>query len=264
MKKTIFIASLLLIIFACDKDDFKADYDIYTIPDYIPVLESMNMPRPEGSYTYPIIPGTEKWKEFQDRQEMEDACQVPFKILKKQSTQAVIQALWEFPLVYDFFAWDPYQKGYEFVHFPLNAYKELLKRPDAAICFSDRYMLVSETQREHPIAHYILEMHLAQENFIKQLGTNEKKKVVKRAIEIMQMRRKNPDFYDFSIEIQVSYYLVGRIMKYDNYSPFTNILSVYPEWTDFFEKNNIYVITDEKIGIFREAILEVADDYTNS
>lgn len=261
----LFIISFFsLLIVSCSKDDYEAPYDIYTITDYIPVLESMNMPRPEGSYTYPIIPGTDRWKEFQSRDEMEDACQVPSKILKKQSTQAVIQALWEFPLVYDFFAWDTYQKGYDFVHSPLNAYQELLKREDAAICLLDRYMLVSEINEGHFMAHYILEMHLAQEHFIKQLSSSDRKKVVKRTLEIIRIRRQNPDYYDFVIEIQVSYYLMGRIMKYDNYPAFSELLSIHPEWTDFFEYNNSSVITDEKIKLFSEAIRLTTEDYTNS
>ena len=259
---TIMLFSLLAL--SCDKDDYKVPYDIYTMPDYIPVLESMNMPRPEGSYTYPIIPDMEKWKEFQDRQEMEDACQVPFKILKKQSTQAVIQALWEFPLVYDFFAWIPYQKGYEFVYLPLNAYQELLKRPDAATCVLDRYMLVSEMQKGYPVAHYILEMHLAQEYFINQLSSDDRRKVVDRSLKIIKARKLNPDYYDFLIDLKISYYMIGRIMKYDNYSPFLDIISIHPEWAVFFDNNNSYVITDEKIGIFRDGIIKIANDYINS
>lgn len=261
----LFIISIFsLLILSCSKDDYEASYDIYTIPDYIPVLESMNMPRPEGSYTYPIIPGTDRWREFESRDEKEDACQVPSKILKKQSTQAVIQALWEFPLVYDFFAWDPYQKGYDFVHFPLNAYQELLKREDAAICLLDRYVLVAETHEKHPMAHYILEMYLAQEHFIKQLGSGDRKKVVQRTLDIIRIRRQNPDYYDFVIEIQVSYYLMGRIMKYDNYPSFSELLSIHPEWTDFFDHNNLYVLTDEKIGVFRDSIIEIATNYINN
>ena len=257
---TIMLFSLLSL--SCDRDDFP--YDIYTMPDYIPILESMNMPRPRGSYNYPIIPDMESWKEFQSRQEMEDACQVPFKILKKQSTQAVIQALWEYPLVYDFFAWNSYQKGYEFVYSPLNAYQELLKRSDAAACFLDRYMLVSEMQKGYAVAHHILEMHLAQEHFINQLSSDDRRKVVDRCLKIMRLRRMNPDYYDFPIELNISYYLIGRIMKYDNYSPFFDIISVHPEWTVFFDNNNSYVITDEKIDIFRDGIIEIANDYINS
>jgi len=61
------------------------------------------MERPSDSYNYPVYPGMKEWGNFKTNKEMLEACQVPAKTLKKMSTQAVIQALWEhvnFPTPY--------------------------------------------------------------------------------------------------------------------------------------------------------------------
>jgi hypothetical protein len=36
----------------------------------------MNMPRPEGSYNYPVIPNTKEWIKLNDREQMVDVCQI--------------------------------------------------------------------------------------------------------------------------------------------------------------------------------------------
>lgn len=257
----LFLAFCLVVI-SCSKDDTNDAYDIYADPYYKLMLEVMNMPRPEGSYTYPIIPGTDEWRKFDSRQEKEDACQVPPEVLRKQSTQAVIQALWEYPLRIDYLAWDIRQKGYIFAHERLNAYQELLKRSDAGTCLLERYMIIKEALSGEPIAHYLLEMHLAQEHFFSLLTPMERKQTVKRTLEIIRIRKQLPDFYSKVSDIEISYYLMGRIMRYDKYVPFMELLSNNPEWTEFFDNQNYYVLTDEKIGMFTAKIAELAEDYS--
>ena len=247
----------------CSKDKLVDYYDIYSIPYYTPILESMNMPRPEGSYTYPIIPTTKEWSELSDREEKETVCQVPFDVLSQQTTQAVIQGLWEYPLNLDFFAWNNYQERYDFVYLRLNAYRELLKRPDAALCLLEKYKIVAERQKGYPFSHYILEMHLAQEYFIMQLSADERKNVVKRSLEIIRIIEQDIDFFDVRLKISISLYLIGRIMRYDNYSPFMDTLLIHPEWKSFFEHNDNDVITDEKLNTFSDAITSSANDYVN-
>ncbi|MDD2436202.1 MAG: hypothetical protein PHG27_08800 [Massilibacteroides sp.] len=259
MKKHILFLLMSIIIIGCSDD--KEEYTIYAEGFYKDMQKSINMTRPEGSYNYPIVPGTDKWKEFESRDEMEKACQVPVNILREQSTQAVIQALIEYPLCTDVFAWDNYQKGYNFVFQPLNAYQEFLKRDDAVNYIIERYKIVSATTFKYPFSHYFLEMFLAQEYFIKQLSSKEKKDVVARCLDIINITNENPDFFDIYLRVGVSYFLMGRIMKYDNYTPFYDIFLVHPEWESFFEDDNYFVITDEKLNTFLGTIFFTAYDY---
>ena len=259
MKNHILFFLLSIIIISCSDD--KEEYAIYAEEYYKDLQKSINMPRPEGSYNYPIVPGTDRWKEFDSRDEMENACQVPVKFLREQATQAVLQALIEYPLCTDVFAWNNYQKGYNFVFKPLNAYQEFLKRGDAVNCIIERYKIVSATTFEYPFSHYFLEMFLAQEYFIKQLSSKEKKDIVDRCLDIINITNENPDFFDIYLRVGISYYLMGRIMKYDNYTPFFEIFSIHPEWESFFEDDNYFVITDEKLYTFLGTIFFTAYDY---
>lgn len=259
MKNHILILLMGIIIIGCSDD--KEEYAIYAEELYKNMQKSMNMPRPEGSYNYPIVPGTDQWKEFENREEKENACQVPVKILRKQSTQAVIQALLEYPLCIDIFAWNNSQNGYDFVFQPLNAYQEFLKRGDAVNCVMERYKIVSVTTYEYPYSHYFLEMFIAQEHFIKQLNTKEKKDIIKRCLDVINIINQNPDFFDPILRIGISYYLMGRIMKYDNYTPFFDVFLTYPNWERFFEDDNYFVIKNEEIDMFLKTFFFLAYDY---
>lgn len=255
----ILISTCILTMLSCNKDEA---YDIYAVPLYAPILESMNMPRPEGSYNYPVIPNTKEWIKLNDREQMVDVCQINKSVVKAMSTQAVIQALWEYPLYADFFAWENTQKGYEFVYEELNVFQELKKRSDAASCLLYRYQRVVEKHKKHAFAHYLLEMHLAQNYFISQLTSDEKKAVVKRALEINTIRQQDPEFTDTFMAIDITFYLVGRIMIHDQYKPFVDKLSIKPGWEKLFTEHayNFYRSPDEA-NEFLETIISMANDY---
>lgn len=102
MKKFYFFIILLPLLFSCNNEDNNFNsfpelnneqYSYYVAE----ALDAMNMPRPEGSYNYPCLPGMPSWEKLKSGEEMDLACHVPDDILKKQTTQAVIQAMWEHP-----------------------------------------------------------------------------------------------------------------------------------------------------------------------
>jgi hypothetical protein len=96
------------------------------------------MPRPDDSYNYPVYPGMPEWSEFKTTEEMVAAIQVPENILKKMSTQAVIQAIWEYPLWFDVLCRLQYQLDFDGEFSNNNAYKELIKRADAGTSLLER------------------------------------------------------------------------------------------------------------------------------
>jgi len=112
----------LILMFAitggCEDNENPFSYEELILPQ----LQSMNMPRPTDSWNYPVYPGMDEWAKFESSQEMVDACQVPEKRLKKMSTQAVIQALWEYPFFTEPLHRYLYQKDFESLFLQNNAY----------------------------------------------------------------------------------------------------------------------------------------------
>src|SRR5574344_1613128 len=86
--------ALSLFLTSCKKyENQDSTYESY-IED---ILGCMNMQRPIDSYNYPVLPKMEAWKKFQSTSEMIEACQIPIEKLEKMSTEAIFQALWEYP-----------------------------------------------------------------------------------------------------------------------------------------------------------------------
>ena len=105
-------------------------------------------------------------------------------------------------------------------------------------------------------------MHLAQNYFISQLTSDEKKAVVKRALEIYTIRQQDPEFTDTFMAIDITFYLVGRIMIHDQYKPFVDKLSINPGWEKLFTEHvyNFYRSPNEA-NEFLETITSMANDY---
>lgn len=124
---------VLLAFVACKPDVDEPEDECKYMEQITNILEIMNMPRPADSYNYPVYRGMPEWADM-TREERIEKMQVPVERLKKMSTQAVIQAIYEHPsfdsfLSYSSFRW--YQIEFESCFNENNAYLELIQRTDA-------------------------------------------------------------------------------------------------------------------------------------
>ena len=106
------------------------------------ILDCMRMPRPKDSYNYPVYPGMAEWANFKTGAEMHEACQVPDDILKTMSTQAVLQAIWEYPLLSGVIHRYQYQLDFNSFASTNNAYNELISRTDAGMDLLERLLVL--------------------------------------------------------------------------------------------------------------------------
>ena len=87
-------------------------------------------------YEYPIVPGTEDWEKLTTHQQMLDAVQIPEDILNKMSTEELVIAVLENPMIIDIYAYytveDGFTEGYKILCDKLNCLKELSCRDDSA------------------------------------------------------------------------------------------------------------------------------------
>ena len=264
MKRLIYKLLGILIVtltVACNSDESDN-----SDPDYLDLvkdrLEYMNMPRPEGSYNYPVLPGMKAWADFTSTDEMIIACQVPTTILEKQSTQAVIQAIWEYPFFTSvLFEYGRYQKDYETILLPNKAYQELIKRSDAGKCLIERYNLVEPCKDNVTFLPRSLELMISQNIFLTQLSHDNKVELMRTVFEKEHQRKLRG--MPHSATTNATYLLMGRIMQNCDYKPFTGETAVNDVLSDFLETSFAKVYTQAEYNTLMNIIIDYAENFTS-
>lgn len=88
-------------------------------------------------YQYPILPRSDEWKMFESRTEMVDACQIPETILKKMTTEALLETIIKYPFLSEMtmFYRTPeeceQESGFWKIAAEFNGLQEFMKREDA-------------------------------------------------------------------------------------------------------------------------------------
>ncbi len=273
MKKItfLFIVSLLAIFSSCNsEDDFLNSFPTLDNVQYsyyvAEALDAMNMPRPEGSYNYPCLPGMPKWKELKISEEMNRVLRIPKKILKNQSTQAVIQAMWEhpdFPVLIVSSSNSSIQYSLDKVLHNWDIYHELIKRPDAASCLVERYGRMNLTKSVHDLYLNSLQLLLSQTFFLDQLSLDDKVQLAKtmsdRIEEVRKLLNIDNDAIN-ALSIQSFYFCIARIMSNSEYAPMLAWMEedkLAQEYED--SGDEAYLMADS----FRMKLLELSTNFIN-
>jgi len=231
------IFSVTFLFTACQEDAEDEIWRDSGICEYCALfhkdIESMNMPRPEDSYNYPIYPGMDAWSNFSTGQQMAQACQVPSKIVKKQSTQALIQAIWEYPLLFDILHRGQYQMDFD-AFSNHNAYRELTNRKDAAQCLLERLDKLNPLISESRLVARILELVISQPVFLSQLNSDKKKKLLEITLEKDRQRQEDAQLANGLLR-DVAGLLVGRVLVNVKYQPFTKEVNANNDLKLFLE-----------------------------
>jgi len=182
--------------------------------------ECMNMPRPDDSYNFPVCPGMEEWGDFKTAKELDNACEVPPCVLQEMSTQAVIQALWEHPLLITHFLAIDYKYGNTDDRFArYGAYLELCTREDAGAALLYRLLLVNPIPKGLNMQPQVLELLLSNMFFLSQLDDNEKHTVISTVITNDDLRQADEEGWGVFLRHSV-WLLIGRTMYAADYIPF--------------------------------------------
>lgn len=228
-------------------------------------LDAMNMSRPEGSYNYPCLPGMPAWNDLKSSEEMEQICRVPEKILKKQSTQAVIQAMWEHPD----FSMLIVSSNHSSIQISLDRvlpdwdiYIELIKRSDAASCLVERYYRMNLKKTIHGFYNNSLQLLLSQTVFLDQLPLKEKiqlaKEIVNRIGVINKIEGTETGHDAYCNES--AYFCLVRIMVNSDYVP----MSIWVE-EDAHVRDFVSLGSSEfmETSSFRAKILDLSSNFIN-
>lgn len=245
----------------CKKEKEESGY--YCDEELDLLIAYINMLRPTDSYNYPVRPCMNEWAKLKSTEEKINICSIPAERLIEMSTQAVIQALWEYP----FFAEPTFemgnrnvQKDFETVLYNNNAYIELLTRQDAGKALLQRYTLVDAVSREkmfHPIA---LELLISQTTFLSLLSVEDKKELIALAFEKDKIRQDSGIFGELSRYI--TWMLIGRTLLSANYTVFMSEVNQNDVLKRFIETSFLAVKTQAESSRIKQLIIDNGKNFT--
>lgn len=240
-------------------------------------LDYMNMPRPADSYNYPVYPGMKEWEDLTTSQAMVEACQIPQNTLHEMSTQAVIQAIWEYPFLSEVFHRFAYQTDFEAIFLKNNAYMELIEREDAGTALFERLVLVNPLTPAPKFESQALEILISQTAFLSQLNDDTKRKIVETAFKNDDLRQSyfNGDKSSFTyyISAAVTCLLVGMTMVAADYLPFVEAVNNNDELKFFIigkipkeawdDSDSAYIYMESVYGDIPQMIISYGKKYLN-
>jgi hypothetical protein len=191
---------------------------------------------------------------------MVDACQVPVEVLQNMSTQAVIQAIWEYPFFIDVIHRNEYQFDFEGVFGNNNAYLELTQRQDAGIMLLERLQCVDPVYPKRLFEPSALEVLMSQKVFLMQLNDNDKKKIIEITLKNDDLRKHNERGYP--ADRSAGWLLIGRTLFACNYAPFLQEIDRNQRLKSFLE-DKMHVYLEEESDAVPSFILECAKSLFN-
>lgn len=120
MKKIFSLLLVTLLLFSFNASVFAYDN----------VNDGLEQEKTNKIFEYSITPNDQEWKELSSKQEMLDATRIPSDVLEKMTTEEVVNAVLDYPLVINIYAYDTYEAGLKALAKDSDAFKELLNRPD--------------------------------------------------------------------------------------------------------------------------------------
>jgi hypothetical protein len=87
-----------------------------------------------------VKPGMSEWIKFKSNEEMVKACQIPVSVLSSLSTEDLTEICLQYPLLWDFYAFQNTNSGLDKLFSDFNGIRELYKRKDMSIILTNRYI----------------------------------------------------------------------------------------------------------------------------
>lgn len=205
------------------------------------------------AYDFPVKPGTEQWAKFTSYNEMLEACQVPEYILKNMSTEGLVITVINYPLVFNYYAYNTQQRGIETMTANFNGLSELMIREDSCTELFKIYKEISDEDSEELtdiqkgnnklILSYI-EGIMSQDEIINKFSEDEIYKLIKETNNRYEKQNSTSKLW-----------LMCRALESVKYEPFIKAVEDNKLLYDFLE--NGFVVDDNTSKI----ILENVENY---
>jgi len=216
----------------------------------------------QKAYEFPITPKSEIWRTFTTHEQMINACIIPGDTLKNISTKNLIVCYLNYPLLFDVFAFNNIQQGFNSLHANFNGLQELLMREDAATELIDYYTkfepstaqqkgtLIEKGKYSYQIS--VFELLLAQNEVIKKLTLGQKKQLLSESIRKLKSKQDNKDLYGMQ-SYNYTAIIMARLLDDEGFEPFMKYKGENAEIESFIETVNCHS-ADMINGIYNVAI----------
>ena len=207
----------------------------YCIPFYI-----------SDTYKYPVLPGSDEWKNLSTLSEKVAVCQIPVNILNTISTEGLLETLLTYPLILDWYAFENMQNGFNRIKTENNGFSELYSRKNIFEVVKERYNLITLDcgVNLYPpfvggdavptnIALQTFDFFIFQDEFLDNLNINEQYQIFE-LVYVKHQNKKDHNFYEF--DKLVSAAILGKIMYINDFSPFVEICNDSDFMNFFIEK----------------------------
>ncbi len=164
----------------------------YTINDYTTA---------ESFYNRVVL--SKQFLNCEDRAERGEMLQLPQYMLDRMTTDALAEAVLDFPYFYDVYAFDDVQIGFDLMMEHFNGVQELADRDDVASVLLDKYcgeeVLTDEASADGDVFRLTnMEILLSQNFVMTKLSKKEKNKYVKAVASKMEDKVASPVYGDFT------------------------------------------------------------------
>ena len=173
-------------------------------------------------YNYPVRPGDEEWKNFNNSTEMYLACEIPTNVINSLSTRDLVSSVLNYPMIGTIYAYDNPQAGFNSLVEKSNAFKELLHREDAGRELINVYIKMNPDRfdnswteikkGEYSLGFSYIEIILAQEEILKNLTFYERKNLVRLCLDKYDKKNSHKNIYS-TYGLSTSIWVVNRIME---------------------------------------------------
>lgn len=102
-------------------------------------MATENVRNDNTPYVFPIVPGSSEWESFGTKQEMVDVCQIPVEKLNNMTTEALLETVFNYPLLLDYMLFDSYEDAFNVMSRDFNGFNELLAREDVTEVILEKY-----------------------------------------------------------------------------------------------------------------------------
>jgi len=175
--------------------------------------------------SFPIKPGSEKWKSFKSHSQKVEALQLPEQELKNMPTAKLLEVCINYPMAPEISAYNTPQEGIEMIIRHFNGLQELMKRDDAGIFLMLRYGKLNPLDLEKDwtpvkIGEFAFKMRyiellLAQEQVFSRLNGIQRRRLLKLSIQKFDSKAKKPDVYGL-MSLSTPALLMAKVLQKEN------------------------------------------------
>ena len=105
-------------------------------------------------YEYPVVPGTSEWNDLDTFTQRLAACRIPQETLDAMTTEALVNAVKEFPFLGNILIYENTEISYKNLVAQCDALRELLTRPDGPNLLAEMYVSLTSAMKTKSSSDY--------------------------------------------------------------------------------------------------------------